>query len=130
MGNVDVEIYVSQLISFFENNPNDLMDLIGDLQKDEFYVKLREKCEENIKTSDRKVFDHEILMFEVLPDYIQKLRMGMLNKAYALWPTHKVPENLKPMITMGIADGDSKKNSLREMGIPEHIVRNNLVGNV
>lgn len=47
MGNVDVEIYVSQLISFFENNPNDLMDLIGDLQKDEFYVKLREKCEEN-----------------------------------------------------------------------------------
>jgi hypothetical protein len=47
MGNVDVEIYVSQLISFFENNPNDLIDLIGDLQKDEFYVKLREKCEEN-----------------------------------------------------------------------------------
>ena len=88
------------------------------------------KCEENINTSDRKVFDHEILMFDVLPHYIQKLRMGMLNKAYAIWPTHKIPENLKPMITMGIADGDSKKNSLREMGIPEHIVRNNLVGNV
>ncbi len=88
------------------------------------------KCEENIKTSDRKVFDHEILMFEVLPHYIQKLRMGMLNKSYALWPTHKVPENLKPMITMGIADGESKEKSLREMGAPEHIVQFNLVGNV
>lgn len=88
------------------------------------------KCEENIKTSDKKVFDHEILMFEVLPHYIQKLRMGMLNKSYALWPTHKVPENLKPMITMGIADGESKEKSLREMGAPEHIVQFNLVGNV
>jgi hypothetical protein len=52
MGNVDVEIYVSQLISFFENNPNDLIDLIGDLQKDEFYVKLREKCEENYNNGE------------------------------------------------------------------------------
>lgn len=88
------------------------------------------KCEENIKTSGRKVFDHEILMFDVLPNYIQKLKMGMLNKAYALWPTHKVPENLKPMITMGIADGESKEKSLREMGAPEHIVQFNLVGNI
>ena len=47
MGNVDIEIYVSQLISFFENNPNDLMELIGDVQKEEFYQKLREKCIEN-----------------------------------------------------------------------------------
>jgi hypothetical protein len=54
----------------------------------------------------------------------------MLNKSYALWPTHKVPENLKPMITMGIADGESKEKSLREMGAPEHIVQFNLVGNV
>ena len=52
MGNVDVEIYVQQLISFFENNPNDLIDLIGDLQKDEFYVKLREKCEENYNNGE------------------------------------------------------------------------------
>jgi len=47
MGNVDIEIYVSQLINFFEKNPNDLMDLIGDVQKKEFYQKIREKCEEN-----------------------------------------------------------------------------------
>lgn len=52
MGNVDVDIYMSQLISFFENNPNDLMDLIGDVQKDEFYIKIRERCEENFKRGD------------------------------------------------------------------------------
>lgn len=52
MGNVDVEIYVSQLINFFENNPNDLMGLIGDLQKDEFYLKLRERCEENFEKGE------------------------------------------------------------------------------
>lgn len=49
MKNVDLEIYISQLINFFENNPNDLMDLIGTLQKNEFYKKLRERCEKNIK---------------------------------------------------------------------------------
>lgn len=49
MKNVDLEIYISQLINFFENNPNDLIDLIGTLQKDEFYKKLRERCEKNIK---------------------------------------------------------------------------------
>jgi hypothetical protein len=52
MGNVEVEIYVSQLINFFENNPNDLIDLIGDVQKDEFYDKVRERCEQNFEKGD------------------------------------------------------------------------------
>ena len=34
MKNVDIEIYISNLINFFEKNPNDLLVLIGDLQKD------------------------------------------------------------------------------------------------
>lgn len=49
MKNVDLEIYVSQLISFFENNPNDLLELIGSLQKDDFYKKIRERCEKNVE---------------------------------------------------------------------------------
>lgn len=62
MGNVDVDIYVSQLISFFDNNPNDLMDLIGDVQKDEFYLKIRERCEENFKKGDDIVLTkHQIV---------------------------------------------------------------------
>jgi len=49
MKNVDVEIYMNQLIGFFENNPNDLIQLIGTLQKDEFYQKLRSRCEKNVE---------------------------------------------------------------------------------
>lgn len=47
MKNIDCEIYIKQLITFFENNPDDLMELVGDVQKEEFYKKLREKCEKN-----------------------------------------------------------------------------------
>ena len=28
MNNLDVELYMSQFVTFFENNPNDLLDLI------------------------------------------------------------------------------------------------------
>ena len=55
MKNVDLEIYISQLISFFENNPNDLMELIGSLQKDDFYKKIRERCEKNVEEGNDMV---------------------------------------------------------------------------
>ncbi len=41
MKNVEVELYLNQFIKFFDNNPNDLMNLIGDLGKEEFYDKVR-----------------------------------------------------------------------------------------
>ena len=52
MKNIDVEIYVSQLISFFENNPNDLMNLIGDSVKENFFNKVREQCYKNVEDGD------------------------------------------------------------------------------
>jgi hypothetical protein len=47
MMNVDIEIYISQLITFFEKNPGDFMDLVGDVQKEEFFQKLKEKSINN-----------------------------------------------------------------------------------
>jgi len=41
MKNIDVEIYFSQLKNFFENNPNDLISLIGKTDRDIFYDKLK-----------------------------------------------------------------------------------------
>lgn len=38
---VDVEIYLKNLINFFENNPNDLITLIGDFNKEKFYDEIR-----------------------------------------------------------------------------------------
>lgn len=46
---IDVEIYISNLIRFFEENPNDLITLVGTAQKSEFYQKLRERSEMNFK---------------------------------------------------------------------------------
>lgn len=75
MGNVDCEIYIRQLITFFENNPNDLMDLIGQVQKQEFYDKLREQCEKNSKESDDYIITRQQMVNIVielkLPELIE-----------------------------------------------------------
>lgn len=52
MGKVEVDIYMNQLISFFENNPNDLMDLIGNENKSDFYKRVKEQCFINLDKGD------------------------------------------------------------------------------
>ena len=52
MKNVDVEIYLNQFISFFNKNPNDLIELIGDINKDMFYKKVEEQCYKNFDNGD------------------------------------------------------------------------------
>ena len=39
---VEVEIYISNLIKFFKNNPNDLQNLIPEEKKEEFFQKIKE----------------------------------------------------------------------------------------
>lgn len=39
--NIDVEIYLNKIINFFENNPNDLSDLIGEINKNRFYEEIK-----------------------------------------------------------------------------------------
>lgn len=83
MKNVDLEIYITQLINFFENNPNDLLDLIGSLQKDEFYKKLRERCEKNIEEGIDLILTREQIVNIVvelkMPDIKEKKHQN-LNK--------------------------------------------------
>ena len=52
MKNIDVEIYVSQLISFFETNPNDLITLIGESVKEKFFDKIKKQCYKNAEDGD------------------------------------------------------------------------------
>jgi hypothetical protein len=96
----------------------------------EFLTYWVERCEFNEMNLGVKFFDHEVLMGEVLPEFLSKMRMGMLGHPYAIWPGSHIPETVRPMITMGIADGKSKENSLREMGLTEDTVQFNLVGNI
>lgn len=66
MKNIDVEIYLNQLISFFEKNPNDLTELIGTSMKDIFFNKVREACTENVENGDEVTLTNQQLIDIVL----------------------------------------------------------------
>jgi hypothetical protein len=87
-----------------------------------------DECTKNINEGG-KLFDHEVLMQKVLPIYVPKLTIVQLGINYAIWPGTTIPPNMEPMITMGIADGESKEKGLREMGLNDNVVKFNLVGN-
>lgn len=48
----DVQIYLSNLKQFFKNNPNDLMDLIGNSNQDMFFELVEKQVLENQKNGD------------------------------------------------------------------------------
>lgn len=52
MSSVDVDIYISQVIRFFETHPDELRNLIGDLNKDDFFTKIKEISLKNHKKGD------------------------------------------------------------------------------
>lgn len=45
--NVDIEIYLSNLIKFFRENPKDLLSLVPKNKEQEFYTKIREIATDN-----------------------------------------------------------------------------------
>lgn len=93
MTNVDIEVYISNLINFFEKNPNDLMVLIGNLQKEDFYKKLKEKSIQNFDNGIDYILSKDQIVEivielklpelvetsnpkEVIEAYIQKTKFG------------------------------------------------------
>lgn len=50
--NVDVQIYLSNFKSFFNNNPNDLISLIGNNDKDKFFELVESAVMENYDKGD------------------------------------------------------------------------------
>jgi hypothetical protein len=48
---IDVEIYIKKVINFFEDNPDSLNELIGDLNKETFYNELKEVIHNNFKVN-------------------------------------------------------------------------------
>jgi len=66
MKNVDIDIYMNQFINFFENNPNDLIELIGDSLKETFYDKVRMRCVENLNNGEDVSLTNKQMMEIVL----------------------------------------------------------------
>jgi hypothetical protein len=50
--NVDVQIYLSNFKSFFNNNPNDLISLIGSNDKDKFFELVEGAVTENYEKGE------------------------------------------------------------------------------
>jgi len=70
--NIDVEIYIKNFINFFENNPNELIDLIGNELKEVFYKKVEEQCYKNLDNGDDIVLTQKQLI-EIVVD-IKKVK--------------------------------------------------------
>lgn len=68
---IEVEIYLNQLITFFEKNPNDLKDLIGNSDIDEFFNKVREQCLINLENGDEITLSHKQII-----DIVVSLKTG------------------------------------------------------
>ena len=49
---VDVEIYMNNIIKFFRENPNDLLNLVPKTKEEEFYSKLREVAIQNYEKGE------------------------------------------------------------------------------
>jgi len=62
MKNVDVEIYINQFTTFFDKNPNDLIELIGDLLKDDFYDRVKQQSLDNIENGEDVSLTHKQLI--------------------------------------------------------------------
>ena len=59
MKNIDVEIYISQMITFFEKNPKDFIYLVGNIEKEIFYNKMKERSLKNVKEEKDLILSKE-----------------------------------------------------------------------
>lgn len=80
MKNIDLEIYITNLINFFENNPNDLITLVGDVQKEEFYGKLREQSEKNLKEGNDYILTKEQIVNVVVELKIPDIKPAIVDR--------------------------------------------------
>jgi len=49
---VDVEIYMNNIVKFFRENPNDLLNLVPKDKEEEFYDKIREQAFKNFEKGE------------------------------------------------------------------------------
>jgi len=57
--NLEVELYMSNVIKFFNENPKDLMNFVTQDKKDEFFQKIKEKALENVEKGEEVVLTQQ-----------------------------------------------------------------------
>jgi len=80
----------------------------------------------DILENNKGVFDHEPL-FALIPIFVNKMNLRFVGPEYCTWPGHT---NENTHITMGLADAESKKESLRKLGMSEELIEWQSPGNL
>ena len=82
-------------------------------------------CQDDAKNGGNN-FDHEVLLSKTLPQFANKLSFMLLDNRWCCWPGRTDPDTY---ITMGLADNESKRKGLINMGLTGDTLNCQLVGN-
>ena len=80
----------------------------------------------DILENNKGVFDHEPL-FSLIPMFMEKMDIKWVGPEYCTWPGHTSEQTV---ITMGLADAETKKESLRNLGMSEEFIEWQTPGNI
>jgi hypothetical protein len=97
----------------------------GNTDKAKEFVKAWIQTTKDILENKVGVFDHEPL-FGLISTFIDKMKIQYVGPEYCIWPGHT---NENTVVTMGLADADSKKESLRGLGMAEDLIEWQTPGN-
>ena len=81
--NVDVQIYVSNFVKFFTNNPNELKNLFGVAEPESFFTKVEEVANKNFDNGE----DVELT---------QKQMIGVILELNQMQPKEEVESLVEP----------------------------------
>ena len=102
---------------FFKNN-----------DKSRMFLNTWIKSVKNLLENDISKFDHEPL-FQLIPLFLNNntITMSFVGEEYCRWPGDT---NENTVITMGLADAESKKENLRKLGMSEEKIEWQSPGNI
>jgi hypothetical protein len=60
--NLDVEIYMNNVIKFFKENPNDLLNLVSKDKEEFFYKKVKEVAIKNYEKGEDVILTHSQIL--------------------------------------------------------------------
>ena len=95
MGNVEIEIYMTNFIGFFKKNPDQLEILIGKLDSEVFYGKIRDLATENLE-AEKEVAPTRQQMIDLLVSLNSDRKTEEIKKVVTPFMDHhmgKIPLN-------------------------------------
>jgi hypothetical protein len=90
----------------------------GNTEKAKKFVESWIQTTKDIQEKEMGIFDHEPL-FSLIPMLAGDMNIKIVGPEYCTWPGHT---NENTIVTMGLADSETKKDSLRKLGMSEELI--------